>query len=153
VYKRQVLYGVGWMASIVIGRRIIAAFEALLTRLPVVQTIYGATKRFIQSMQTSPMQGQRVVLIAFPTPEMKALGFVTRIIEEEGTGRQLAAVYVPTAPNPTSGYIEIVPVEDLVTTDWSMEEAMAFVMTAGANSPETVRFTASAPPFAAGKGR
>lgn len=148
-----VLYAVGWMASIVIGRRIIAAFEALLTRLPIVQTIYGATKRFIQSMQTSPMQGQRVVLIAFPTPEMKALGFVTRIIEEEGTGRQLAAVYVPTAPNPTSGYIEIVPVEDLVTTDWSMEEAMAFVMTAGANSPETVRFTASAPPFAAGKGR
>ncbi|WP_320375686.1 DUF502 domain-containing protein [Thiomonas sp.] len=135
-----VLYAAGWMASIVIGRRIISAFESLLARLPVVQTIYGATKRFIQSMQTAPMQGQRVVLIAFPSSEMKAVGLVTRIIEEQGSGRQLAAVYVPTAPNPTSGYIEIVPVEDLVATDWTMEEAMTFVMTGGATSPDQVRF-------------
>jgi uncharacterized membrane protein len=145
-----VLYAVGWMASIVIGRRIIGAFESLLARLPVVQTIYGATKRFIQSMQAAPMQGQRVVLIAFPSPEMKAVGLVTRIIEEQGTGRQLAAVYVPTAPNPTSGYIEIVPVEDLVATDWTMEEAMAFVMTGGATSPDQVRF--AKPPHSSAPG-
>ena len=49
-------------------------------------------------------------------------------------------VYVPTAPNPTSGYIEIVPVADVVATDWTVEEAMTFIMTAGTNSPESVRF-------------
>lgn len=56
------------------------------------------------------------------------------------SGRQLAAVYVPTSPNPTSGYFEIVALEDVVLTDWSMEEAMTFVMTGGTNSPEQVRF-------------
>jgi uncharacterized membrane protein len=56
------------------------------------------------------------------------------------TGRQLAAVYVPTSPNPTSGYIEIVPLEDVVQTDWSVEEAMAFVMTGGTNARDELVF-------------
>jgi len=49
-------------------------------------------------------------------------------------------IYVPTAPNPTSGYIEIVPLDDVVLTDWTVEEAMTFVMTAGTTSPDQVRF-------------
>jgi len=49
-------------------------------------------------------------------------------------------VYVPTAPNPTSGYVEILPMHDVVTTDWSVEEAMSFVMTGGAMAPEQLRF-------------
>ena len=57
------------------------------------------------------------------------------------TGRDLAAVYVPTSPNPTSGYIEIVPLEDVVQTNWSVEEAMAFVMTGGTNAPDELSFS------------
>ena len=49
-------------------------------------------------------------------------------------------VYVPTSPNPTSGYIEIVPMKEVVQTDWSIEEAMSFVMTGGTNSPDSIRF-------------
>ena len=71
---------------------------------------------------------------------MKAVGFVTKVMTDPDTGRQLAAVYVPTSPNPTSGYIEVVPVEDMVQTDWSVEEAMAFVMTGGTNAPDRLRF-------------
>jgi uncharacterized membrane protein len=108
--------------------------------LPLVQNIYGATKRFLDTLRRPPMAGQRVVLIAFPSPEMKAVGFVTKVMTDPDTGRQLAAVYVPTAPNPTSGYIEVLPVEDLVPTDWSVEEAMAFVMTGGTNAPDRLRF-------------
>ncbi|MDP2238877.1 MAG: DUF502 domain-containing protein [Burkholderiales bacterium] len=62
---------------------------------------------------------------------MKAVGFVTKIMHDETTGRELAVVYVPTSPNPTSGYIEIVPLSDVVQTDWTIEEAMSFVMTGG----------------------
>lgn len=135
------LYIVGLLTSMVLGRRLIALVERQLDRLPLVQTIYGATKRFLQSLQKPPLTGQRVVLISFPSPEMKAVGFITRVMTDTDSGRQLAAVYVPTSPNPTSGYIEIVALEDVVLTDWSMEEAMTFVMTGGTNAPERVRFS------------
>src|SRR3546814_7955867 len=62
---------------------------------------------------------QRVVLIDFPHTQMKSVGFVTRVVREQGTDHELAAVYVPTTPNPTSGYLEIVPVELITPTDRS----------------------------------
>lgn len=134
------LYAVGLLTSIVMGRRLTDWMERLLARLPLVQTIYGATKRFLQTLRQPPITGQRVVLISFPTPGMKAVGFVTKVMRDSGSGRELAVVYVPTSPNPTSGYIEIVPLSDVVQTDWSMEEAMTFVITGGTNSPDRVRF-------------
>jgi uncharacterized membrane protein len=135
------LYGIGMLASLVLGKKLLNAFEAFVGHLPLVQTIYGGTKRFLQSLRKPPVSGQRVVLISFPTPEMKAVGFVTKVMRDTDTGRELAAVYVPTSPNPTSGYIEIVPLDEVVQTDWTMEEAMSFVMTGGANAPEHVHFT------------
>ena len=72
-----------------------------------------------------------------PTPEMKTFGFVTRVFKNTH-GRELAAVYVPTTPNPTGGYLEIVPVEDLIATDWSVDQAMAFIISGGAIGPESL---------------
>jgi uncharacterized membrane protein len=62
------------------------------------------------------------------------------VLENSASGRQLAAVYVPTAPNPTSRYMELVPLEDLVSTDWTIDEAMRFVLTAGAGGPAHVNY-------------
>lgn len=140
------IYGVGLLATRVIGRRMIGALEKMLARLPLVQTIYNGTKRFLNTLKNPPATGQRVVLISFPTPEMKAVGFITKVIRDLDSGRELAAVYVPTSPNPTSGYIEIVPLDDVVHTDWTMEEAMSFVMTGGTNGPEKVNFQVQRPP-------
>lgn len=136
------LYGIGVFASLVLGKKLLAAFEVMLERLPLVQTIYGGTKRFLHSLRKPPVSGQRVVLISFPTPGMRAVGFVTKVMKDADTGRELAAVYVPTSPNPTSGYIEIVPLDEVVQTDWTIEEAMSFVMTGGTTAPEHVRFSA-----------
>lgn len=135
------LYGIGLLASLVLGRKLIEVMEAQLARLPLVQTIYRGTKRFLHTLRKSPISGQRVVLISFPTPEMKAVGFVTKIMHDETTTRELAVVYVPTSPNPTSGYIEIVPLSDVVQTDWTIEEAMSFVMTGGTSAPDRIRFS------------
>lgn len=135
------LYAIGLFASLVLGRRLLEGLETQLERLPLVQTIYGGTKRFLATLRKPPVSGQRVVLISFPSPEMKAVGFLTRVIKDADSGRELAAVYVPTSPNPTSGYIEIVPLDEVVHTDWTMEEAMSFVMTGGTNAPEQVRYT------------
>ena len=76
---------------------------------------------------------------------MKAVGFVTRVMRDPNTDAELAAVYVPTSPNPTSGYIEIVPLKDVVQTDWTVEEAMAFVITGGTNAPEELAFSRPLP--------
>lgn len=145
VFTLLTLYLIGLAASLVLGRRLIGLMDGLINRLPLVQTIYGGTKRFLQAVSTPPVSGQRVVLISFPTPEMKAVGFVTKVIRAADTGEDLAVVYVPTSPNPTSGYIEIVPLAHVIQTDWSIEEAMSFVVTGGANAPDRVRFDLDRP--------
>jgi uncharacterized membrane protein len=139
----------GWFSSRVLGQRIINWVEKLVGRVPLVAGIYNATKRFVATMRQPPSGVQRVVLIDFPSSEMKALGFVTRVIRDEVSGEEIAMVYVPTAPNPTSGYVEIVPLSKIVQVDWTMDEAMAFVMTAGANSPDTIRYRNEPGPAAA----
>lgn len=134
------LYAIGLLTALVLAQRLIAFMERQLQRLPFVHTIYGATKRLVSTFQQPPVSTQRVVLIAFPSPEMKAIGLVTRVMHDPTTGRKLAAVYVPTSPNPTSGYIEIVPLDDVVQTDWTVEEAMSFVMTGGTNARDELTF-------------
>jgi len=91
-------------------------------------------------MQTKPEGVQRVVLIEFPHRGMRAVGLVTRTLRDDRTGAQFAAVYVPTTPNPTSGYLEIVPIERITPTDWTMDQAMAFIISGGAISPGSVRY-------------
>ncbi|MHC4985260.1 MAG: DUF502 domain-containing protein [Planctomycetota bacterium] len=132
---------IGWMATKVIGRQLIALVDWMMERIPLVKTIYGATKKLLVTFQTHPGEGvQRVVLIDFPTPEMKAVGLVTRTFEDADTKRKLAAVYVPTTPNPTSGYLEIVPIENIVMTDWTVDEAMTFIVSGGAAAPERINY-------------
>ena len=135
------LYLLGWLATRVIGKRLIGVFDAIIERIPLVQTIYGAVKKLLAAVQQKPDRVQRVVLIEFPTPEMKTVGFVTRVLHDEHTGQELAAVYVPTTPNPTSGYLEIVPIERVVSTDWTIDQAMTFIISGGAVAPEHIHYS------------
>jgi len=139
----MLLYILGWAAKRVIGRRILGRVDKIMNRIPLVQTIYGATKKLIDTFQQTPDGVQRVVLINFPSPEMKTVGFVTKIMKDKDTGQKLAAVYVPTTPNPTSGYLEIVPVEQLISTDWTMDDAMTFIVSGGAVAPEDMNYSKS----------
>jgi len=134
------LYLLGWAMSRVIGRQILNAVEEWLRRVPGVTTIYGSTKRLIEAFQADESGPQRVVLIAFPHARMKAIGLVTRTFTDDQTGEELAAVYVPTAPNPTGGYLEIVPMNELVPLNWTVDEAMTFVLSGGATAPDRIRF-------------
>ena len=138
----SLLAALGWFASRVIGRRVLDALESLVQHIPLVAAIYGGTKRFLTVVKDRPAETQRVVLIPFPNARMKTLGFVTKVLEDEVTGEKVAAVYVPTAPNPTSGYIELVPLADVTPTDWTMDEAMGFVVSGGTTAPDRFRFRA-----------
>ncbi len=136
----------GVMARRVFGQRMLRWVESLIQRIPFASTIYGSARKLLDILQTKPDGTQRVVLVDFPHTEMKSIGFVTRVLREQGTGRELAAVYVPTTPNPTSGYLEIVPVEKITPTDWTVDQAMSFIISGGAVSPESIPF--SPPPAA-----
>lgn len=137
---------VGGFARRVVGQKLLAWFEALIGRVPLAKTIYGSARQLLDLLQTKPDGTQRVVLIDFPHSQMKSVGFVTRILRDELTGSELAAVYVPTTPNPTSGYLEVVPVERLTPTDWTVDQAMTFIISGGAVSPECIPFHSAPTP-------
>ena len=137
------ILAVGFLARRVIGQRLLAWFDALIDRIPLAKTIYGSARKLLDLLQTKPDGTQRVVLINFPHEHMKSVGFVTRILTDEHSGEELAAVYVPTTPNPTSGYLEIVPVSQLIPTDWTADQAMSFIISGGAVSPDKIPFSRS----------
>ncbi len=135
-----VLYFLGWATTQVLGRRLLAWFEALLDRLPLVKTIYGGIKNLIAAFHTKPERVERVVLIEFPSPGMKTIGLVTRTMIDKASGEELAVVYVPTSPNLISGFIQIMSLTKVISTDWTLDEAMQFLLTAGTAAPDTITF-------------
>jgi uncharacterized membrane protein len=131
----------GWATGRVVGQRLIGVFESIIGAIPFVDSVYHATKRFVSVASSSPEGGRGVVLIEFPSPDMKAVGILTRTLRDSDTGEELAAVYVPTAPNPTSGYIEIMPMSRVTHTDWTFDQAMSFIVTGGSSSPDDIHFS------------
>ena len=103
-----VLYALGLMMSYVVGRRIFAAMERLLGKLPVVARVYHSIKQLVGAMQGPPVDGRQIVLVEFP-PGMKVIAILTEIVTDPDTQELLAIVYIPTAPQPITGLLEIIP--------------------------------------------
>lgn len=147
VLMLALFWSLGVLANRLAGRRILDGVERRVLAIPLIDAVYGAARELVEALKREDvgMAGRRVVLIEFPGTHMKTIGFVTRTFHEITTGEELAAVYVPTTPNPTSGYVEIVPAARLVQLDWSAQEAIRFVVSGGSAGPERMRFYASDP--------
>jgi len=135
------LYLLGRVTSQVVGRQALRLFEGALERLPFVAKIYGSVRQLIDSMLVKQGTTQRVVLVDFPMLGQKAIGFLTRTMTDSGSGELLAAVLLPNAINPTSAFLQIVPMDRVTETDLNMEQAMSMLMTGGAVAPETILFS------------
>lgn len=132
-----VIYLVGWFGSRMVGARLHAGFDRLVARLPLIGVIYGGVSKLLDALRGTPDQAQRVVLIDSPRGGSgTAVGFVTRVLVDSTTGKEFAAVFVPTTPNPTSGSLELVPIEDVRPSDITVDEAMTFILSGGAVAPE-----------------
>jgi uncharacterized membrane protein len=140
------LFVLGWATGRVVGQRMIQVFERIISAIPFVDSVYRATKRFVSVAGSSPEGSRSVVLIDFPSPDMKAVGIMTRVLRDSETGEELAAVYVPTSPNPTSGYIEIMPMHKITRTDWTFDQAMSFIVTGGSSSPDDIHYSRARDP-------
>jgi uncharacterized membrane protein len=136
-----VLYALGWLTSVVIGRQVFNLFESVLERLPVVAKVYTSVRQLMDSMMAKKETNQRVVLVDFPIAGQKSIGFLTRTLVDSTTGEELAAVLLPNAINPTSAFLQILPLRRVTVTDLNMEQAMSMLLTGGAVAPEKVQFT------------
>ena len=132
------IYLTGVVATSVIGRRLIRYGESLLSRVPLFRYLYTGIKQIMESFATPREAGfLQVVLVEFPKKGMRVIGFVTSESRVE-SGEKLLTVFIPTSPNPTSGYLEIVRENDVIRTDISVDDALKMVLSAGKVSLQEV---------------
>lgn len=131
-----VVYLLGEVTAHVVGRRVLGIGDAILLRVPFVKVIYSASKQVVAAFRTPSARAfKSVVLIEFPREGMKAVGFITgRVARPEGEAWY--TVFVPTTPNPTSGFLQIVRESDLIRTDFTVEEAVKMIMSVGVLVPD-----------------
>lgn len=130
---------VGILGRNFIGRRLVIWWEVLLARIPIVSTIYSSVKQVSDTLFSPSGQAfRKAVLVEFPRQGVWTVGFVVGSpgapLQRPLTGEH-ASVYVPTAPNPTSGYILIVPIGQIVDLDITVDEALKFVVSMGVVAP------------------
>jgi uncharacterized membrane protein len=133
-----VLYFLGALAR----SRLARVIDYLLLRVPVVKVIHNAVSRVFQSLkgQGELTRFKRVVLVSFPHPGMRVPGFVTSSCRDVDTQKTILCVYIPTTPVPTSGYMLLIPEEEVTELDWDLEETIQAVVSFGITAPDRVRY-------------
>jgi len=132
------IYVAGVIATNVIGKRLVRYGESLLARVPLFRYLYTSIKKILESFSTPGEAGfLQVVLVEFPKKGMRVIGFVTNESCDK-SGEKLLSVFIPTSPNPTSGYLEIVREDDIIRTNISIDDALKMVLSAGKVSLEEV---------------
>ena len=133
------LYIIGLFTANLVGKRIVSAMEQLVDRVPLVKTVYRASKQILEAFAGDPTQEfHRVALVPFPCMEIRTIGFITKIAKDIDTGEDVCSVFLATTPNPTTGYVLILRRTDLIELDWSVEDAVSVIMSGGAMTPSHV---------------
>ncbi len=130
-----IFYLIGLLISTRFGRASMDSKDAVLNHVPVVRTVFGVTKQAMASL-TSQYVFTRVVFVEWPREGMVAMGFVTGRAFSERTNESIVVVYIPTVPNPTSGNMALIPEDDVIETDITVEDAMKLVFSGGIVLPE-----------------
>ncbi len=130
---------VGWLAGNVIGRIVVWLSDYLFARMPVIRIIYGALKQIFQTLMTSQSTAFReVVLFEYPRPGIWAIGFVTGTLKgkvQTMSDSEVVNVFRPFTPNPTSGFMLLVPRKDLTVLNMTVEEAIKLIVSGGIITP------------------
>ena len=130
---------IGWVSLSFIGKKLLEIFNNILKRIPFLRTVYSAIVQMIETF-TKREEGQKnVVLVEYPRKGSWAVGFATK--ENSGeisikTNKKLVNVFIPTTPNPTSGFLLMFPKEEVIYLDLTFEEASKFIVSAGTSNPD-----------------
>ena len=130
---------VGGLSLSFLGKKFLQIVDDIFKRIPILRTIYSAIGQMTESFRNQDGNRKSVVLIQYPRKDSWAIGFATK--ENTGeiklkTNKNLVSVFVPTTPNPTSGFLLMIPKEDLIYLDMSFEEASKFIVSAGTSTPK-----------------
>ena len=130
---------IGWLSLSFIGKRLLNLFNNILKRIPILRTIYSALGQMTETFTKTDKGKKNVVLVEYPRKGSWAVGFATK--ENSGeisdkTKRNLINVFVPTTPNPTSGFLLMFPKEEVIYLDLTFEEASKFIVSAGTSNPD-----------------
>ncbi len=131
---------VGGLSLSFLGRKFLQIIDELFKRIPILRTIYSAVGQMTKSFTQEKNRKKSVVLVEYPRKGTWAVGFATK--ENKGeiknkTQQNLVNVFIPTTPNPTSGFLLMFPKEDVIYLDISFEEASKFIVSAGTSNPKT----------------
>jgi len=129
---------IGWLSLSFLGKKLLNTFENLLKRIPILRTIYSAITQMTDTFTKSDGNKKNVVLVEYPRKGSWAVGFATK--DNEGqmskkTNKKLVNVFIPTTPNPTSGFLLMFPKEEVIYLDLTFEEASKFIISAGTSNP------------------
>ena len=131
---------IGGLSLSFLGKKFLQLIDDLFKRIPILRTIYSAIGQMTESFRNQDGKKKSVVLIEYPRKGTWAVGFATK--ENQGeiknkTNEELVNVFVPTTPNPTSGFLLMFPKEDLIYLDMTFEEASKFIVSAGTSNPKS----------------
>jgi uncharacterized membrane protein len=125
---------IGWISLSFVGKKFFEIFNNFLKRIPILRTIYSAIGQMTESLTKSDNSEKSVVLLEYPRKNIWVVGFATKenhgVIEDK-INEKLVNVFVPTTPNPTSGFLLMVPKKDLIYLDVTFEQASKFIVSAG----------------------
>lgn len=142
VFAVLIVMVTGVLVTNLLGRKLVELWETLLSRIPLVRAIYNAVKQIMTTMfSQSEDSFKNVLLVEFPRPGMWSIGFQTSSgfdLAVDKTGSDMLTVYIPTTPNPTSGYLIIVPRKDTTKLNVSVDQALKMVISLGVVSPDMV---------------
>ena len=130
---------IGYLSLSFIGKKILQLFNDLLKRIPILRTIYSAIGQMAEALAPKRKSKKSVVLVEYPRKGSWAVGFATKDNKGEiskRTNQKLVNVFVPTTPNPTSGFLLMFPKEDIIYLDMNFEEASKFIVSAGTSNPK-----------------
>jgi len=133
----------GRLARYYVGRKMIQIVDTALLRIPLLNKIYGTLKQVNEAFTSSNKSSfKQVVLVPFPHPGQHALGFLTGADHQEvqeKAGKKMLSVFVPTTPNPTGGFLLVVPESDVIKLEMSVADGIKFIISLGAVAPEYQR--------------
>jgi uncharacterized membrane protein len=140
VFAFLVLLLTGLLVTNLIGRSLVAYWEDLMQRIPLVRSVYGGVRSFTETVLSNQGNSfRKVVIVEYPRKGMWSIGFITAEEVREisaKTGETQVCVYVPTTPNPTSGLIVLVPRREVIELDMSVDAAMKMIVTLGVVIPD-----------------
>ena len=130
---------IGWLSLSFLGRKLLIILNTVLKRIPILRTIYSAIGQMTETFTNTDKRGKNVVLVEYPRKGSWAVGFATKDNSGEitdKTKRNLVNVFVPTTPNPTSGFLLMFPKDEIIYLNMSFEEASKFIVSAGTSNPK-----------------